>query len=1158
MKCAGCGQANPEGARFCNACGARLDAAPAPAPSAYTPRHLAEKILTSREALEGERKQVTVLFADLKGSMELLADRDPEEARRLLDAVLERMMEAVHRYEGTVNQVMGDGIMALFGAPLAHEDHAVRACYAALRMQASVTRWADEIQRLEGTSVRIRVGLNSGEVLVRSIGSDLHMDYTAVGQTTHLAARMEQMAAPGTILITPWTLRLAEWAIRASPLGPRPVRGLDAPLEVHELVGAVTSRSILKSAAARRLTRFVGRRAELARLQEILAAAHAGRGQMAAVTADPGVGKTRLVYELVQSSDTRDWRVLESSSVLYEQMTSYLPIIELLRKHFELDDADGTLETARKAAAKLLGLDSELDDAVAPILSLLDALPEDDPFRALDARERRRRILDALTRMILRESDRQPLLLVFENLQWADAETQAVLDSLLERVLGARLMLLLDYRPEFEHDWRSRPGFSEVAIAPLEPASAEELLQALLGADRSLAPLRRLLVERSQGNPFYLEEIVRTLAETKALAGERGAYRLASDLDGLQVPATVQAVLAARIDRLPHEQKVLLQSASVIGVDVPLALLEAIAERPADALRSTLGELVARGFLDETRLFPDIEYRFRNVLARDVAYASLLREQRRALHARIVEAIETVHRDRLPNHLDQLAYHATTGEVWAKAAVYNRQVAARAVARSANLEAVRASGAALHAVGRLPQTRTTIEQAIDIRLDMRPPLLQLGRLDEVLAVSREAERIARELGDEQRLARVYAYLVNHHYLKGETALAIEYGERCLAVGRTMNDVALQALARQYIGQSRHALGDHAGAERILLENVEALDEARAGTSYVASCAWLAMSLADRGEFEAAYAAVGRALLAAEGTPHAYSQTIAWTIAGLVSIRHGHLARAVLPLERSLEACRRKRLTVWQPIPSSLLGLAFVRMGHVPEGLSLLEDAVRLSRELGIRAYLPSWITNLAEGYLAAAQHARARVAAEEALELATAGGERGQEAAALALLGDIAARSVPAWAEEAHARYAAALALARELGLRPLSAEIHLGASRLCAALGAAPDARRHRAAGEALLGELNMRASSQWGETEVAELGHLFIVARANTDLYDFLAQELSDARTIQVILDRRQGERRQPPGTSAEDRRQAERRRAQLDEDLRDWGLAVAPRRP
>ncbi|MGH8731655.1 MAG: adenylate/guanylate cyclase domain-containing protein, partial [Burkholderiales bacterium] len=545
--CTNCGAVLGKSAKFCINCAHPVATAAESSdrfasPELYTPKHLAGRILTSKGALEGERKQVTVLFADLKGSMELLADRDPEEARQLLDAVLERMMEAVHRYEGTVNQVMGDGIMALFGAPLALEFHAMRACYAALRMQDSVNRWAEQIQRAEGLTVRIRVGLNSGEVVVRSIGSDLHMDYTAVGQTTHLAARMEQMATPGTIVITPSTLHMAERTIRVNPLGLRQVKGLDAPIEVYELVGAVPNRSMLSSAVAQRLSPFVGRRAELERLRQMLAEARAGRGQIAAVTAEPGLGKTRLVYEFVHSREIEGWRLLESSSLAFDKATSYLPIIELLRRYFEIGDADSAAQITEKVVTKLSGIDPELQNAVPPILSLLDALPEDDPFRGLDARARRRHILDALTHVILKVTDREPVLIVIENLQWVDTETRVFLGGLLERIHSVRLMLILEHRPEFVHDWQRCVGYNEVPIVPLARAGAEELLKSLLGSDRSLAPLRQLLIERAQGNPFFLEELVRTLAEAKVLVGEPGAYRATSGIGNLQVPATVQAV----------------------------------------------------------------------------------------------------------------------------------------------------------------------------------------------------------------------------------------------------------------------------------------------------------------------------------------------------------------------------------------------------------------------------------------------------------------------------------------------------------------------------------------------------------------------------------------------------------------------------------------
>ena len=642
-------------------------------PLASTPAHLAEKILTSRSALEGERKQVTVLFADLKGSMELLAERDPEEARQLLDPVLERMIEAVHRYEGTVNQVMGDGIMALFGAPIAHEDHAVRACYAALRMQETVTRYGDEMQRSHGVPVQIRVGLNSGAVVVRAIDSSLHMDYTAVGQTTHLAARLEQMAKPGSVLTTGETLRLAEGFVQVKALGPVAVKGLADPVEVFELVGAGSTRTRMQAFAARGLTRFVGRQAEFEALRQALERAGTSHGQVVAVIGEPGVGKTRLVYEFTRSHHTHDWLVLESSSVSYGKATAYLPVRDLLKAYFQIDDRDDGRKIREKLTGKLLTLDAALGPTLPAFLTLLDVPVEDRHWQALDPAQRRQRTLEAIKGLLLRESQVQPLLLVFENLHWIDAETQAVLDSLIDSLPTARLLLLVNYRPEYQHGWGNKTYYTQLRLDPLPTASAEELLQALLGDDPSLVPLKRLLIERTEGNPFFLEESVRALVETGVLVGERGAYRLAKPLDSLQVPATVHAVLAARIDRLPPEEKRLLQTAAVIGTEVPFALLQAIVELSEEELRRGLGHLQAAEFLYETSLFPELEYTFKHALTHEVAYGSLLLERRRALHARIVAASERLYADRLTEQAERLAQHAFRGEVWDKAVAYCRQ-----------------------------------------------------------------------------------------------------------------------------------------------------------------------------------------------------------------------------------------------------------------------------------------------------------------------------------------------------------------------------------------------------------------------------------------------------------------------------------------------------
>src|SRR3989442_881914 len=503
-----------------------------------------EEVLDQASAMLQRRGRVT--YRALQRQFQLDEDALNDLKDELLDPVLDRMMEAVHRYEGTVNQVMGDGIMALFGAPIAHEDHAVRACYAALRMQDTVKQYATEVQRTHGVPIHMRVGLNAGEVVVRAIGSDLHMDYTAVGQTTHLAARMEQMAMPGAVLITPAVLGLVEGFVQVKALGAMPVRGLRDPVEVYEVTGAGLVRSRLQAAAARGLTRLVGRQPELEALQQALAQAQAGHGQVVAMVGEAGVGKSRLLYEFGHSHHTQGWLLLESASVSYGKATPYFPVIDLLKRYCHVEERDDPRTIRAKVTGKLLTLDEALPDTIPALLALLDALPADSPFLALDPPQRRQRTLDGLKRLLLRESQVQPLLLVCEDLHWIDTETQALLDSLVESVPTARLLLLVNYRPEYQHGWGSKTSYRQLRLAPLPPASADAFLQALLGNDPGLGPLTPLLIARTEGNPFFLEESVHTLVETGVLRGEPGAYRLEQALPTIQVPTTVQAVLAAR------------------------------------------------------------------------------------------------------------------------------------------------------------------------------------------------------------------------------------------------------------------------------------------------------------------------------------------------------------------------------------------------------------------------------------------------------------------------------------------------------------------------------------------------------------------------------------------------------------------------------------
>jgi len=746
-------------------------------PETYTPKHLAEKILTSKNSLEGERKQVTVLFADMKGSMELLADRDPEKARKLLDPVIEHMMEAVHRYEGTVSNLMGDGIMALFGAPLAHEDHAVRACYAALTMQESVKRYAEEVRRTEGLPIQIRVGLNSGEVVVGSIGNDLKMDYTAIGQTVHLASRMEQIADPGAIAVTRDMLALAEGHVEMKSLGPVLVKGLADPVDVYEVTGAGPVRTRLQAGAGRGLTRFVGRDAEQEQLRRAQQLASNGRGQVMAIIGEAGVGKSRLILECTHSLRLQGWTVLESASVSYGKATSYLPVIYLLKSYFKIQDRDDLREIREKVTDKLFTLDRSLEPTLPALLALLDVPVEDAAWKLLDPEQRRQRTLDAVKRLLLRESHEQPLLLIFEDLHWIDSETQAVLDSMVDSLVSVRLLLLVNYRPEYKHGWGNKSYYSQMRLDTLPTESAGELLEGLLGDDPGLSPLKQMLVER--GNPFFLEETVRTLVETKALIGERGRYRLAQAIQAIQVPPTVQAILAARIDRLSPENKRLLQTASVVGKGVPFALLQAIAELPDEALRRGLDHLQAAEFLYETGLYPDLEYTFKHALTHEVTYGSLLHERRRELHARIAGAIETLYRDRLVEHIERLAHHALRGELREKAVDYLRQAGLKAAARSALLDARGWFEQAVGVLEALPETQSALEKAFEIRLELRTVLNMLGEVRQMMDRLREAEALAERLNDDRPRGRVCALMTNVHSILGELDAALVTGTRAL-------------------------------------------------------------------------------------------------------------------------------------------------------------------------------------------------------------------------------------------------------------------------------------------------------------------------------------------------------------------------------------------
>jgi class 3 adenylate cyclase/tetratricopeptide (TPR) repeat protein len=932
--CPACGFLNEGNEKFCGGCGA--DVAPggatersSPSPQSYTPKHLAERILTSKAALEGERKQVTVLFADLKGSMELLADRDPEEARKILDPVLELMMEAVHRYEGTVNQVMGDGIMALFGAPLAHEDHAVRGCYAALRMQERVKRYAEEARSTHGIDFQIRVGLNSGEVLVRAIGGDVHMDYTAIGETTHLAARMEQMATPASILATRQTISLVEGYIEARALGRRAVKGLTSPIDVYEVTHATGARSRLQAAVGRDLTPFLGRQSEMNQLGQALKAAAAGHGQLVAVVGEAGVGKSRLFWELTQICRTESQPVLECGSVSYGQATPYLPLIALLKAYFGIEPRDDSRTRRRKVADRLLAVDLQVQWAMPAFLWLLDLEIEDSEWHRLDPPQRRQVTLEAIRQLLLHEARVQPLVVIFEDLHWTDSETQALLDSLVDSISLSRVLLLVSHRPDYRHAWSTKTYYRQLRIDPLPPAEAEAVLESLLGSDPALHELKRRLIERTERNPFFLEETVRALMDAEVLVGQRGALRLAADWQNFRIPSGIRAVLAARLDRLSPEDKRLLQAASVIGPEVSLKLVAAIVDDVEEHVREQLGRLQAAEFVSETSLFPDWQYTFRHALTREVVYASVTNERRKKLHNLVLEILERLCADNLAEQVPRLAEHAVSAENWGKAVLYLREAGSKALGRSANADAARYFERTLAALRRLPESTNTVRCSIDVRFDLRNALFPLGRFAEAYEHLRTAEALAVREDDLGRLGWIYIVIAHYFWLKADLEDAGNYALRADDISRSLSDAEMSAAAAYYRGTTRFAAGDYVEASvffertiRLLTGSLQGERCRLAGYPSAMARAFLVYSKAELGAFAEGIAAGRETLALADELGHPYTSALAYCWVGHLYLGRGELSQAIPLLEygRATLSCRARTVrpardaTPHRPLP----------------------------------------------------------------------------------------------------------------------------------------------------------------------------------------------------------------------------------------------------
>jgi tetratricopeptide (TPR) repeat protein len=1007
----------------------------------------------------------------------------------LLQTVVGLAQEVLQPYVGTLSLATSEGFTAVFGAPLAQEDHARRAVLAALELRQCLHDTPALRAQLAGASLALGMGVHSGLVVVGGLGQDAQRLATAVGAPVHLALRLQQQAAPGTILLSASTYRLVQAEVRAVPCGTLALDGQPSALSVYAVQGLMGRHAGVAGRGPRTGSPFVGRERERALLHDYLTAACAGAGQVVGLVGEPGMGKTRLVYEFCRSLAGQPVTVYIGQCLSYGQATPYLPVRDLVRQICALAEGDTAIAHTAAVQQRLHPSGMTAAEDVTLLCQLLDLPVALECLARLSPEARQVRTFALLRHLVLDAAQRQPLVLVVENLHWIDTTSAAWLASLAERLPDAALLLLGTYRPGYQPPWGVHSTAAQVALAPLRAQESQAVVQAVLGSVALAAERLREIVARAGGNPFFLEELAWHALEQ----GQRGTLGA--------VPETVYAVLAARIDRLPPEEKRLLQTAAVIGTEVPLPLLQAIADVPEAALHRGLAHVQAAEFLYETRLFPEPEYTFKHALTHEVAYNSLLLERRRGLHARLVEALEALPPERVaevasgakglpagrqdPDQVDRLAHHALRGEVWDKAVTYCQQAGARAQDRAAFREAVAAFEQALQALAYLPEHGDTRRLALELRLALGGALIILGEYGRHLALLGEAEALARALNDRARLGRVLAQMAGVLRRTGDLDGVMAAAQQALELAAALGDSALQMQASYQLGTAYHIIGDFGQAAELLRRNVEAADQ-ESGTPSTAwrirSRARLVRTLGALGAFAEGWRHGEEALRLATLAGRGNTPIIAHAWLGELYLAKGDLEHAIRVLEQGLALCRASDNRNDLPDIAASLGYASALHGRLAEGRALLEEAIRESIRTGARQG-SRWVAWLSEVGRLAGRGEEAWQHTCQALDLARQQKARGAEAFALHQLGTVHAYANPPDVKQAEAHYQQALALAEALGMHPLVAHCHHGMDRLYGQTGRGEQARAALSAAIDLYRSMDMTLWLPQAEAALAQV---------------------------------------------------------------------------
>jgi class 3 adenylate cyclase/tetratricopeptide (TPR) repeat protein len=1027
IKCPECGTNNRPGSKFCDECGYDLkEPKETPPidyskPQSYTPKHLKDKILTTRSSIEGERKLVTVFFADIANYTSMSEKLDPEEVHQIMDGCFKILMDEIHKYEGTINQFTGDGVMALFGAPVAHEDHAQRACYAALSVQKAMEAYGEKISKDTGFDFKMRIGLNSGHVIVSSIGDDLRMDYTAVGDTTNLASRMESAAKPGSVLLSENSYKIAQRYFEFEPKSKIEVKGKEKPQGAYELIKPSDVETRIEASISKGLTKFVGRKNSLPALIEVWDKARSGSGQVVGFVGEAGVGKSRLLLEFINKLPQGEFTYLEGRCLQYGENIIYMPILDIVKWYFDIQEGDREFIIKKKILAKTFDIDEVFSESSLPVFQdFLYLQVDDEDFTKLEPQQKREKTFETIRDLFIRESQKRPLILAIEDLHWIDRTSEEFIHYLIEWLANARIMLILLYRTEYRHQWGSKTYYSKIGVDQLGAESSVELVKVMLEGGEVVPELRELILSRSAGNPLFMEEFTHSLLENGAIAKQDNRFVLSRDVSDIDVPDTIQGIIAARMDRLEENLKRTMQVASVIGRDFAFRILQTIVDMKED-LKANLLNLQGLEFIYEKSLFPELEYIFKHALTQEVAYNSLLQKRRKEIHENIGKAIEEIYAERLEEFYEMLAYHYSRSDRLEKACRYSRLSGEKAYGNYSHWEAYGFYKDAVALLNRLPETEDNKREKIEVLYMMRSPMALLGYPEDSLGMLQEGERLSKELGDERHLAWFYSVMSNYYSFKGNPQLGMKYSEDAFEGARKNQDIDLVAPLGFSLSVSCIATGEYYKIVDMAPDIIDLIEKTErksdffslAMNPYSILCAFYGYSMGLLGDFEEGENFIEKGLGNVSDINDLQTLGMVEMVYGLFFNARGDWERTIEHFKKCIKYSEEGKWDYGCAISWSGSGYAYSMLGDPEIGRRHAEKGLKMHRDIGIEMLfsLGNWL--LSSIHLDLGDLKKARSLSEEALRLSQKNNEKVLEGWSWLLLGRILGKTEPSQIDKA-------------------------------------------------------------------------------------------------------------------------------------------------